>query len=112
MKNDIMHLDVKIGYDDILKAEKILDSQSIGSLKGIHYKLHKLYNLKVTRREIKILIYKAHNLLIKRFEKYELDHKVIDNLDIQLKRKPIEKKQPEIKKRQVFLLRKAIRKNG
>lgn len=112
MKNDIMHLDVRIGYADILKSEKILDNQTIGNLKGIHYKLHKLYNLKITKKEIKILIYKSHNILIKRFEKYELEHKIIDNLDIQLKRKPIEKRVLEVKKRPVFLLRKSIRKNG
>jgi len=106
MKNEIMVLDIKIGYEDILKNEKILESLTIGQLKGVHYKLHKNYNLKPIKKEIKILIYKAHNLILKQFEKKSMEHSQLDKLDIQLKRKIIEKKQPEIKKRKVFLLRK------
>jgi len=106
MKNEIMVLDIKIEYEDILKNDKILESLTIGQLKGVHYNLHKIYNLKSIRKDVKILIYKAHNLLLKRLKKKSMEHSQLDKLDIQLKRKIIEKKQPEIKKRKVFLLRK------
>lgn len=114
MRNDIMNLDIKIGYEDILKNEKILESMTIGQLKGIHYKLHKTYNLKTVRRDIQILIYRAHNILLKMFEKYSIEHKQADKLDIHLKRNPpvIEKKVKNIKKRPVFLLRKSVQKVG
>jgi hypothetical protein len=110
--NDIMNLDIKIGYNDILKNEKILDQQSIGGLKGIHYKLHKTYNLSGIKKDVKILIYKAHSILLKEFEKKDIGHIQSDTLDIKLKRKIIEKKQTPIKKRQVFLLKKSIKKIG
>jgi hypothetical protein len=111
--NDIMNLDIKIGYEEILKNEKVLEDMTIGQLKGIHYKLHKTYNLKTIRRDIQILVYRAHNLLLKRFEKYDLEHKLVDKLDIQLKRRPlIEKKPKNVNKRKVFLLRKSVKKIG
>lgn len=112
MRNDIMSLDIKIDYADILKNEKILNQLTIGQLKGIHYKLHKTYNLKSIKREIKILIYKVHILILKRFEEKSIEHSQLDVLDTQLKRKIIEKKKIEVKKRKVFLLRKSIKKNG
>ena len=112
MKNEIMVLDIKIEYEDILKNDKILESLTIGQLKGVHYNLHKIYNLKSIRKDVKILIYKAHNLLLKRLKSKDIEHGLLDKLDIQLKRKIVEKMKAEVKKRQVFLLRKSVRKNG
>lgn len=111
IKNDIMNLDIKIGYNDILKNDKILNNLTLGQLKGIHYKLHKSYNLKSISRDIKILIYKAHNLLLDKFNKLEFEHNIKDKLDIQLVKKE-EIKQIELNKKQVFLLRRVVKKNG
>jgi hypothetical protein len=110
--NDIMSLDVKINYEEILNNEKILDSLTIGQLKGIHYRLHKIYNLKTIKKEIKILIYKAHNLLLNKFNNLDIKHSQLDTLDTQFKRKVVEKKIIEVKKRPVFLLRKSIKRVG
>lgn len=112
MKTDIMSLDVKVGYEDILKNEKILKNLTIGQLKGVHHNLHKKYNLKDIKKEIKFSIYKAHNMLIKIFEEFEIRHCQIDALDIHNQRKIIEKKKQIVNKRQVFLLRKSVKKVG
>lgn len=106
-----MSLDIKIGYDDILKNEKLLEHLTIGQLKGVHYKLHKAYNLKTVRRDIQILIYNAHNILLKKFEQKGIEHSQQDKLDIAFKCKIVNKKIiiKQIDKRKVFLLRKRIR---
>ena len=110
--SDIMTLDINITYEDILKNEDILDTLTIGQLKGVHYNLHKIYNISNRKKDTKILIYKVHNILLKKLEKEDINHRQSDNLDIQYKKKIIEKKKFEIKKRTVFLIKTSIRKNG
>lgn len=112
MNKEIMSLDIKIGYEEILKNEKILDNLTVGKLKGIHYRLHNSYNRLEIKNRIKRNIYIAHQKVVRKMIESNIDHKILDNLDKKHIKKIIEKKKVEIKKRQVFLLRKSIRKNG
>lgn len=112
MKTDIMSLDIKVGYSEIIKSPKLLNNLTVGQLKGVHYNLHKSYNLKTLRKDIKILIYKAHNLLLKKLEQLDVKHSQLDTLDVQFKRKYVEKKQPVVIKHKVFLLRKSVKRVG
>ena len=118
MRNEIMSLDIKINYKEILKNKTVLDGLTKGQLKGIHYRLHQQYNIKSIQNRIKKQIYLAHNTLIEKYNQLDLTHKKIDKLDeIYISQRKMIIKKPEIvkivNKRKVFLLRKSIiKKNG